>query len=193
MPCLNHPGAFEGLERCWFCAETFCPDCLVRLGGKRYCIHCKTEYVRELVSGLEAVPIDLAHPAHRLAATLVDAAYLVSPWLLLFDLLDLGEIGPAFLWFGFPALLSIEWAIYEAIFLSRGGQTPGKMALQIKVVNPRGLEIGTGQAIGRAATRGLLGAVSVLLLALDLLPALTSRERTCFHDLAAGTRVVDWR
>ena len=40
IQCKNHPGV-PATDRCAGCAETFCPNCLVVLGGQRYCASCK--------------------------------------------------------------------------------------------------------------------------------------------------------
>lgn len=41
MECRNHPGV-EATGRCAGCAEAFCSNCLVEIGGKPYCASCKT-------------------------------------------------------------------------------------------------------------------------------------------------------
>ena len=40
MQCRNHPSV-EAIDRCTGCAEPFCGDCLINIGGKRYCGSCK--------------------------------------------------------------------------------------------------------------------------------------------------------
>lgn len=40
MKCKNHPDADAG-ARCPGCQEAFCGDCLVQVGGQRYCGACK--------------------------------------------------------------------------------------------------------------------------------------------------------
>ncbi|HXM44670.1 MAG TPA: RDD family protein [Bryobacteraceae bacterium] len=40
-------------------------------------------------------------------------------------------------------------ATYEGVFVSRFGATPGKMALDLKVVRPDGSPISLGRAVGR--------------------------------------------
>jgi len=40
MECRNHPGAVA-VARCTGCAEPFCANCLVDLGGQNYCGACK--------------------------------------------------------------------------------------------------------------------------------------------------------
>lgn len=41
MDCRNHPGV-AAVNRCAGCAEPFCGNCLVEVGGKPYCGSCKT-------------------------------------------------------------------------------------------------------------------------------------------------------
>src|SRR5438034_1432651 len=40
MDCKNHPGT-PALARCAGCAEPFCGNCLVDVGGQKYCGSCK--------------------------------------------------------------------------------------------------------------------------------------------------------
>jgi len=40
MECRNHPGVLA-VDRCAGCAETFCGNCLVEMGGQKYCGQCK--------------------------------------------------------------------------------------------------------------------------------------------------------
>ena len=41
MDCKNHPGV-AAATRCVGCAEPFCSNCLVDIGGRYYCGACKT-------------------------------------------------------------------------------------------------------------------------------------------------------
>jgi aerobic-type carbon monoxide dehydrogenase small subunit (CoxS/CutS family) len=41
MQCKNHSFA-PAVGRCSGCAEAFCGNCLVEVGGQRYCASCKT-------------------------------------------------------------------------------------------------------------------------------------------------------
>ena len=41
----NHPGV-EAADRCAGCAEPFCNDCLVEIGGQKYCGSCKVIAVK---------------------------------------------------------------------------------------------------------------------------------------------------
>lgn len=113
------------------------------------------------------------------------------------------EISPAGFWvrggaalidaviLAFSALLPVQGLsilvglAYKTIFHSQGGQTPGKMAAGIKVINVTGEPVGVGRALGRAASEYL----SVLLLGLGYVLAAFGEKRA-LHDYIAGTRVI---
>lgn len=76
--------------------------------------------------------------------------------------------------------------VYEGFFLSSTGQTLGKKWLGLKVVNPDGSTISTGQAWGRAVGKNLMN----FCFGIGYLPALFTKEKTCVHDLLAKTRVI---
>jgi len=61
------------------------------------------------------------------------------------------------------------------------------MALGIKVVQPNGQPLSTGQAWGRSIVRALF--VSFLAI-INYITAFFTKEKTCIHDMAAKTRVV---
>ena len=193
MFCVNHPAVDEGVSLCDRCSRPFCNDCVVFLQGRRYCARCKVERLADLRSGVDRAQVQFAGIGRRFAAWWVDGLILTIPMMMMviFGLL----IPTAFMskqapppWFGF-----IGWAfmpvyiVYEGLMLRARGQTLGKMALQIKVVQANGQPISTGQAWGRALMRAVF--VSILSI-IDYLPALFTTERTCIHDMAAKTRVV---
>ena len=74
---------------------------------------------------------------------------------------------------------------YKTIFISQGGQTPGKMAAGIKVITLTGEPIGIGRALARASSEYL----SAMLLFIGYLIAGFSDKRA-LHDYICGTRVV---
>ena len=74
---------------------------------------------------------------------------------------------------------------YKTIFISQGGQTPGKMAAGIKVVTVAGEPLGIGRALARAASEY----VSAATLGLGYFVAAFSDKRA-LHDYISGTRVV---
>lgn len=76
---------------------------------------------------------------------------------------------------------------YSVLFTGLLGQTPGKMAVGIKVV----LADGRVPGIGRAFLREVVGKfLSGLVLCVGYLWMLWDPERRCWHDRLVGTRVV---
>ncbi|MEW6399145.1 MAG: RDD family protein [Bacillota bacterium] len=76
---------------------------------------------------------------------------------------------------------------YATLFTGLLGQTPGKMALGIKVVGPGGGPPG----IGRAFLREVIGKfLSGLILLLGYLWMLWDAKKQCWHDRLADTVVV---
>jgi uncharacterized RDD family membrane protein YckC len=192
MPCLNHPQIDLGLVRCGRCAAELCPDCAVGLGGVPLCGPCRTERLLDRLSGIPVDQLDLASISHRFVALLLDGLIVGLPALVF----TVGMIYPTGLGRpgGFPpgfqmiSLLLLPLAVvYHGWMLAARGQTLGKMALRIRVVNPDGAPLRAGQAWGRAVLQRLfLSCLSVL----DYLPAFLTPERTCIHDLLAKTRVI---
>jgi len=204
MPCKNHPLAEDRLTRCAVCAEAFCPDCIVEVGGLPYCMDCKTGMFFDLRAGVVPGLTDLASISRRFAAMFIDGLVLGVPIIIVvvFGLLSSGDMEKAaqpgadiaalfpLLTGGFSLLMMAAVVAYEALMLSAGGQTVGKKMLNIKVVTADGGPITRGQAWGRALVRQLFGLVPCIGI-VDYLVAFGS-ERTCIHDVLAKTRVVDW-
>lgn len=205
MPCKNHPFVEERLTRCSRCAETFCPDCIVEIGGLPYCLDCKTESMRDLRSGVPSLELDMATIGRRFGAIFLDGLILMVPFVVLvfFLFVPLGLIQegggdpniPTFVAMFSNILVSIfaafAYFVYEGLMLQAGGQTVGKKAMRIKVVTAEGGDITRGQAWGRAVSRQLLSLVPCLGLIDDLVAF--GKDRTAIHDMMAKTRVVNWR
>ena len=64
MDCRNHPSV-PAIDRCAGCAEPHCHNCLVEVGGQKYCEACKTLAVqgRTLVLEQATMPCKLASEA----------------------------------------------------------------------------------------------------------------------------------
>ncbi len=82
---------------------------------------------------------------------------------------------------------ALAWFIYQAAFLKRMGATPGKRLLKLKVVSLDGGPLDKGQRSTRAAVSLLSGYAG----GFGYLWALFEPQRRGWHDLMAGTRVVD--
>src|SRR6185295_7364807 len=188
MPCKNHPLIEDGLVRCARCAEPFCSDCVVELGGQPFCAACKAERSRDLRAGTAAAvsgTLRLATIGRRFAVLIplgaFDPKQQENPMAIFASIAF--QLGIALV--GFVANV-----VYQGLMLSHGGQTLGKKAMSIKVVTPEGRDITTKQAWIRPLVQQAFGLLSCF----GIVNYLTAfgAERTCIHDMAAKTRVVDW-
>jgi uncharacterized RDD family membrane protein YckC len=191
MLCRNHIDVSEGIRRCARCGAPFCKDCLVDISGKPYCATCKTEQILDVRSGVERGVLDLASIGRRFGASFVDGLLMWIPIALMIAIVGFASATSARVngvwnfWFLVPSVIAVS---YQALMLAARGQTLGKMALKVKVVNADGSPITTGQAWGREITRAVLGFLYII----DYIPAFFTKEKTTIHDLAAKTRVVNW-
>jgi len=198
--CPNHPSELE-TRRCSRCARSYCKNCLVLLRGSYFCADCKSEQVRDVQSGTDASMPEYASVGRRFGALFVDGlvqtaasyAVIIPMFLLLGTMETLGdpersaEVGGVAVvaMIIMYAILFFVPVVYEGLMLSRNGQTLGKMALGVKVVNADGSDISAGQAWGRAFMRLVLSCILV-----DYLPAFFTPDKKCIHDMVASTRVV---
>jgi len=158
--------------------------------------------IKEPAAELEAVSV--RHKAgfwRRTAAFIIDLILLQWATLL-------------FLWLGaiaedlamaqsliFPGVLSeslMEWAewhtriwsllflVYFSFFTWYGGQTPGKMALGIRVVTTNGQSVSLLRALGRTLCYNL----DIFTLGIGFLLAAIPPAKRALHDMIAGTVVV---
>src|SRR3954465_6511614 len=138
--CPNHPDVSAGLVPCARCNGAFCSDCLVVLDGKPYDAVCKEEQLRDIRSGTVSA-LQVASAGRRFVANFVDTLIFMPPYFVAYFYLALnlrpGD-SPAIMLLPvvvFSALL----ILYEGVMLQRfGGQTLGKKALGIRVVNADG-------------------------------------------------------
>jgi uncharacterized RDD family membrane protein YckC len=85
------------------------------------------------------------------------------------------------------ALVVLGSVLYYVLFTGLKGQTPGKMALGIRVVGPDGGPPGAVRAFVREVVGKFL---SSLILCLGYLWMLWDEKRQCWHDKLASTVVV---
>jgi uncharacterized RDD family membrane protein YckC len=205
VPCPNHPDITEGLGACGVCGRNFCGDCLVRLGGLPTCAECKLERLASLRSGAE---LPLAGAWTRFGAQFVDGLVFFIPTMLLYytgfffspwsALVPPGTTPPkappaGLLWLSVALTFTVMAAavVYEALMLSKYGQTLGKMALGVKVVTPSGGDVRPGQAWTRAVSRSVMNALYCVGV-IDVLFIFSASRRT-LHDRLAQTVVVNWK
>jgi uncharacterized RDD family membrane protein YckC len=204
MPCKNHPLVQDHLACCSRCAEAWCPDCIVEIGGLPYCLICKGESMRDLHSGVAFQGLDLAPFGRRFAAILIDGLLVSLPVLvpavLVYLLLSLANAQDRMLEAlrresafsaGWLALgVGVLYFLYEGLMLASGGQTVGKKAMRVKVVTAQGGDLTAGQAWSGAVLRQIL-AIAPGICLVDYLAAF-GLERATLHDRVAKTRVVNW-
>ncbi len=210
MPCKNHPWVEDGLVRCARCTESVCPECYVELSGQPFCAECKVQRLLDLRAGASpaAGQLHLASIGRRFGALFLDGLFLGIPLMILgvvavfAVMMPLGMLEPGaspdlfftgmqlgiqliLMFFGFVAGI-----LYHGIQIARSGQTFGKRIIGLKVVAPDGSDVRPQQAWIRALVTQAFGLLSCF----GIINYLTAfgAERTCIHDMAAKTRVVDW-
>ncbi len=76
--------------------------------------------------------------------------------------------------------------VYNGVFISRYGATPGKIAMGLKVVDSEGRDVTPGQAWGRALAE-ILTQMTVFI---GYIIALFDKQKRTIHDHVSNTRVV---
>jgi uncharacterized RDD family membrane protein YckC len=200
-------GGVEGVPptaavQCNVCKQTFPADQTIQYGSVNVCAGCKPTFLQGLREGATVTgTLELAGLGARVGAKILDMIILYGLQTLLnftvFAGLNSAVQGAAG---GGPANLSsalgamaaltlvgfiIHFA-YQTLFLHWKGQTPGKMALKIKVVTPEGAPLGWGKSLGRPLAEILSGCI----LYIGYIIAFFDDEKRALHDRLAGTRVV---
>lgn len=196
--CLNHPDVSEGVRPCSRCGNPYCPNCLVEIEGRPYCAICKTQQLLDVRSGVDATRLDHASIGRRFLAILIDGLVTGIPsWIIIMvfmkDAFQAVATSPTPQFFN-PSLylFGLVAVVYHALMLSAKGQTLGKMAVKIKVVRADGGDLTAGQAWGREVLRFILGVIPCIGALADYLAAFLTKDKTCIHDMAAKTRVINW-
>ena len=177
-----------GVE-CTVCHQTFPSDQTIKYGTVHVCAGCKPRFMQSLREGAKfSGTLELAGIGRRFLADIVDTILLYviifSLMFAVFALQTQPGAGAFFVINVFPTLLMLT---YQTIFLGWKGQTLGKMALKVIVVNPDGSKISYAKALGRAAAEILSGC----LLAIGYLIAFWDDEKRTLHDRLANTRVIN--
>lgn len=158
----------------------FCPNCGASLrSGVRFCPSCgvANDLARGGIQGPSAV--DIA------AVEYMGFWIRFAAWIIDFVILFVAEIVVTAI--GLAYLSIVINLAYVVLFIGLKGQTPGKIALGIQVVDQQGNVPG----IGRAALREILGKlVSVIVIFLGCLWIGWDKQKRGWHDYIGGTYVV---
>jgi uncharacterized RDD family membrane protein YckC len=131
-----------------------------------------------------------AYAIERAQAAAVDLALLLGLWsLVVYFASRAAHVSVAGLWPSWPylaAYLAALGLIYAGYFTGTTGQTLGKLALGLRVVDPAGQPPGYPRALARA----LLGSAGVAAAAAGLAPMAFDPARRALHDRILETRVV---
>lgn len=146
-----------------------------------FCANCGATLVATVEppppAAAPAVAVEYVGGMTRLGAAIIDGGIVFAISFVLFWLPRFANWVPI----GFLLLL------YHWLFIGLKGQTLGKMAVGIKVVNAQG----DRPALGVAALREILGKlVSTIVLFVGFLWIDWDREKQGWHDKIAGTHVV---
>lgn len=139
----------------------------------------------------DAPPVERpALPFERLMAAVVDLAVVAAMWaVVVYFASRVARVPLTGLWPAWPWLAGYLVALgllYAGYFTGTTGQTPGKMAHRLHVLDLAGGPPGHARAVARA----LLGSLGVLLAGSALLPMLFDPARRALHDRLLRTRVI---
>jgi uncharacterized RDD family membrane protein YckC len=180
------------VQYCSECGQPWPSEELARFGDRLICRNCKISYAQKLREGVaSAATFTYAGFWIRFIAALLD-------WVILFvagmvvqlpfaRMLQSRDVAETLMALGFVYLIDLAiGATYETVFVSRFGATPGKMALDLKVVRPDGGPV----SVGRAAGRYFAKIVSGIVLMIGYIMAGFDPEKRALHDMMCDTRVV---
>jgi len=198
------PGDGPGTLYCSECGRPTAPDELARFGDQLICPACKGNYVQKLREGVApAVKFRYAGFWIRFVAVIIDGIVMsMVNGILQFAILGsfmpsmtsprpgmtpeelFGQLLPRI---GIAAAIGIALhATYEALFVSRLGATPGKLALGLKVVRADGGPVSLGRAFGRYFAKML----NSFTLAIGYIIAAFDSQKRGLHDMICDTRVL---
>lgn len=196
-------GMAQETRYCSECGRATPTDQLARFGDRLVCPVCKDTYTQRLREGVApAVAVSYGGFWIRFVAVIIDGIILrvVSGIITMvtvgsfytiprFEPGDnpLMSLGSLMSMVGTASLISMTInCVYETLFISQLGATPGKMALGLKVVRPNGAPV----SVGRAAGRYFAKILSALILFIGYIMAAFDSEKRALHDMICDTRVI---
>ncbi|MBD3420645.1 MAG: DUF4339 domain-containing protein [Chitinivibrionales bacterium] len=180
-------------EACAECYRSFARNEMLKFGDSFICASCKPVFVQKLKEGV-VVASDTVYGGfwQRFWAKILDAIILwvVNMVLSLVNIFIFMRGGEST--FSLAGTL-ITWALqimisagYATYFVGSRGATPGKMALNLKVVTANGDSV----SYGRALARYFAEIVSGMTLGIGYIIAAFDTEKKALHDIICKTRVV---
>jgi uncharacterized RDD family membrane protein YckC len=182
----------DQVQYCSECGQPWRRDELARFGDRLICSNCKIAYAQKLREGVaSATALAYAGFWVRFVAVLLDGIILfvasVIVQLFLAPMLRSTRTDVMLMALGIEYLIGmVIGATYEGLFVSRLGATPGKMALDLKVVRPDGGPVSLGRAVGRYFAK----IVSGIILGIGYIMAGFDSQKRALHDMICDTRVI---
>lgn len=197
---LLAPAAPTAVTRpCARCLNRYPENLLAPWGGVEVCAYCKPRHLAEL---RESAAFLSGHTSYaswgtRFAARMIDGVILSIvnvliqvPMLVSAGLTAKpGEFENGRFLFIYAATVLTQLAVqgfYEIWFVYRKGATPGKLILELQIVDGEGKRLSKGRATGRYFAQYISG----LTLGIGYLLPLWDPEKRTLHDMIADTRVV---
>jgi uncharacterized RDD family membrane protein YckC len=204
-----------GFAQCAVTGKIVPEDELVMINGQRVCAEGKAILLERLRAG-EAIPGELLRPRMllRLGCSIIDVLILLVPGFVIGIVTGIGVVATRTrsdtgLAVAVSVVTQSVVILYYALMHGSRGQTVGKMAGKLSVVNLNGTPINMGTAFVRAFAYGgpnLLAAITLLVdpsigalanivvgfygLANVMFALLDRSQQRALHDRIAGTRVV---
>ncbi len=193
-----------GTLYCGECGRPTTSDDLARFGDLLICPDCKNQYAQKLREGVAPQhQVQFAGFWIRFVAWVIDTIILmvigsIVQFAVLGSMVTMPRIqpgtDPTVALGRMMGLLGIVYLLnlvigcsYESFFISSSlSATPGKLALQLKVLRPDGTRVSFGRAVGRYFSKILSG----LILLIGFILAGFDSEKRALHDMICDTRVV---
>src|SRR5580704_5698921 len=180
------------IQYCSECGRPWPLDELAHFADRLICANCKNAYAQKLREGVAAESTFVyAGFWIRFVAVLIDGVILYVAGMVvqlpLAGLLRSSQTDVMLLGAGIAYLIEMAiGATYEGVFVSRFAATPGKMALNLKVVRADGSPVSLGRAFGRYFAKVLSG----LILCIGFIMAGFDSQKRGLHDMLCDTRVI---
>lgn len=180
--------AAQGLAYCAECGRRFPLADMIDCGSMKVCATCKPVFFQKIREGVQVGALALAYAGFWIRAV----ARLLDSLILGIVGAALGAATAALGDSGFVLQMFVGLAIgiaYETYCLGTFGQTPGKMALGLKVIRSDGSRLSYGRAFGRYWGFQLSG----MTIYIGCIIAGFDEEKRSLHDRLLDTRVVHAR